>query len=477
MLGIDVKGMKSYVILKENNIYCPAVEVNKRGFTYEEAMDCVKTRNWSNVSLICLEDEIAKYQLKGNFIYKELLPEQSYVFWLWNNAYCNNNINGFSLPIKVNTNEEYVQKLKYVFDDYVKSLSVIPFCYEKDLISDVKLTCESIISVLQNLIQKNNRSAETELEKIILQFVNDNFIVSDLDKSYSFRGIAPFINLRTAGNDEKYEAMLKRELTFFRARIKKKETEAITELKQMVHVPYSHRQKTSEMRFSKKGEVCLYLGTTSYVCSAECKWDRKREDMFVSAFKPNALGKSVKILNMTISEALINGIYNRGINGNDAERRKLQNSMLRIFPLVIATSFSVMSIDRECKYEYLISQCLMKVINKIGIDGIAYLSMQGKDAFQYPQGVNLAMPAYDVTIEKQYGKCCNMFEMTYPHKFECKEGEAKSYINLWYDKCNECEKNEFMSKIELDGKFVFYGETEYGQFDDYLISQQFSEFN
>ena len=93
---------------------------------------------------------------------------------------------------------------------------------------------------------------------------------------------------------------------------------------------------------------------------------------------------------MTISQALINGIYHKRIDNSEI-KEKLQIMMLKIFPLIIATSFSVSEKNREIKYEYLISQALMKVINEIGI---AYLSMKGKDEFQYPQGVNLALRYY-----------------------------------------------------------------------------------
>ena len=91
------------------------------------------------------------------------------------------------------------------------------------------------------------------------------------------------------------------------------------------------------------------------------------DNLYASVFVPNEKGKKFKILNLTISQALINGM-------GDVDR-KLQNSMLKIFPLVIATSFSIKN-DERIKYQYLISQILMKVANENGIDGIAYLSMK-----------------------------------------------------------------------------------------------------
>ena len=86
--------------------------------------------------------------------------------------------------------------------------------------------------------------------------------------------------------------------------------------------------------------------------------------MFSSAFVPNASGKKLKILNLTISEALINGVMGKTKEDNcdNDVRTELQGTMLKIFPLVIATSFEICEKDREIRYEYLISQALMKVI-------------------------------------------------------------------------------------------------------------------
>lgn len=119
-------------------------------------------------------------------------------------------------------------------------------------------------------------------------------------------------------------------------------------------------------------------------------------------FVPNSIGKKLKILNLTISQALINGVYNK-ICCNYTIRRKIQNTMLKIFPLVIATSFSVNS-DEKVKYQYLLSQALMREANKNGIDGISYLSMKGENEFQYPKGVNLAIPAIDISEKNNYSE-------------------------------------------------------------------------
>ena len=86
--------------------------------------------------------------------------------------------------------------------------------------------------------------------------------------------------------------------------------------------------------------------------------------------------------------------------------------------------------EEEYKYHYLLSQSLMRVANKCGIDGIAYLSMQGEDEFQFPQGVNLAIPATDISENRRYSEKCEGFEISKPVKYQGQEEKnAQSYIN------------------------------------------------
>ena len=105
----------------------------------------------------------------------------------------------------------------------------------------------------------------------------------------------------------------------------------------------------------------------------------------------------------------MNGMIPR--DENNMEEKKIHNAMIRVFPLVIATMFSIKTSDDErakkynetIKYEYLLSQVLMNVLQKEGIDGVAYLSRQGNDDFQYPQMVCLAIPVTNINSEDEYG--------------------------------------------------------------------------
>ena len=159
--------------------------------------------------------------------------------------------------------------------------------------------------------------------------------------------------------------------------------------------------------------------------------------------------------------------------------------MLKLYPLLFSISFTVNEEDRKTKYEYLISQCLMKVMHEVGIDGIAYLSAHGENEFQYPQGVNLALPAYDISDGKQFSEYCSAFEISRPVKFDNQDSaESKSYINTIYKKYwfddnddgdadNDGDNNKFKnftSTVSQNGESIYYGETVFGKFDNYLCS-------
>lgn len=169
-----------------------------------------------------------------------------------------------------------------------------------------------------------------------------------------------------------------------------------------------------------KGKVCLYLGTTSCVCSKESRWNGV-DNLYLASFKFNEKGKKLKILNLVVTQSLLNGTIPRA--GCNSYCEKLHDAMIRVFPLVIATMFTITSSDEErkkadgenaIKAEYLLSEVLMNVLSKSGIDGGAYLSTQSKDEFQYPQMVCLAILVNDVSKDEEYGELINDFEMTLP---------------------------------------------------------------
>ena len=461
--------MKTYLLLHNGKICAPKLNVNQRGFWQYELEQVLQDDYFKDYNIICIEEEIKKYHLDDSEDNVWGLNDEVYHYKLWLNAYINNNLNNFSLPLTVESNSVYRKKLEQKFEEYINFLNRPAFIYESSTIEFVKEECKCILKALDSLIGSNKKVAENMLGKILDSFQNNIFLVSDLDKSYSFRGIAPFVGLQNKDYSALYETMMNADLTFYRVRTKPKDAkEDIADKEDILHLPYNLREKACSMRFTPAELPGLYLGSTTFICSKEVGWNKK-DELYASVFVPNDKGKKFKILNMAVSQALINGIYNRNSGYNEIQHN-LQNAMLKIFPLVMATSFSVQNEEKE-KHQYLISQELMRCASKNGIDGIAYLSMKGDDEFQYPQGINLAIPATDISENNLYSEKCSGFKISKPIMY-CKQtgGDKKSYINNIYTKQDPSGVESFPAKVCINGKKVFYGDTSYGKFDDYLVS-------
>lgn len=464
--------VKTYIHINKKN--GEILSRNRRGFYCKEKEKLIKEYGFKESDFLCVENEVEKYHLK-DFMKKSFgLKDEMYNFWLWNSAYNENNINGFSLPCKVETNAEYRAELEKILMQYIECLNKPPFIYS-GILNDIEQECSWLIKALDYLIEGENEKAENLIERVVDLLDIDSFFVSELDKSYSFRAIAPFATLQNVEYNKVYKKMMEENLTFFRVRTKQSSSlNNITNVEQMLHLPYNLREKAVSSRFSSAETPSLYLGTSSYICSKECKWNGI-DEMYVSVFVPNSRGKKFKILNLTISQALINGIYNRNLkDDNNQIRYKLQNDMLKIYSLVIATSFSVEK-QEETKFEYLLSQTLMKVVSKRGIDGIAYLSMKGENEFQYPQGVNLVIPATDISSDKPYSEKCDGFNVSEPVLYlKQKCNKKKSYVNEIFGPHDDII-GSVTPKMVIDGEQKPYSTTEFGEFDNYLVSHFFCQ--
>lgn len=378
------------------------------------------------------------------------------------------------LPLRCEKNCDYETCVKDTFHKLLVELEKPALQSSKE---DIERICNTIIDAFKASSQGDTNICDDLMKKLLKDYLNDPFYVSELDKSYAFRGVACFENLQVEGHDNVYKQMQNDQLSFFRGRtVKLNYNEKIEHRREMVHLPYSMLDRTSDLRFSEKGRVGLYLGVTSWICAKECKWDSSAENLYVSGFHFNEKGKKLKILNLCAFQSLLNGI------GNPYEDNTMHTKMLKIFPLIIATSVAIKDKDRDVKYEYLLSQSLMRVINQNGIDGIAYLSCQGEDDFDFPHAVCLAFPINDINEQKQYSKLCNCFDMTKPVKIKTtldSKMEKKSYIVRNFP-CYETtiegidSHENFTSKVYEKGKRIFYHDTMYSTIDEYIEWQLYS---
>lgn len=389
------------------------------------------------------------------------------------------NLKDFNCTYEAKSNVDYEIQLRSKFDDYIKAVDRPAFRKAGIFVEDIRCICQKIIEAYNVAKNEERDKAGEIIHGLLEEYKKEPFAVTSLDESYAFRGSAAFEELQNKDEKALNENMLRGDLNFFRARIVGKE-EKIRKVEDINYLAHSKRNLAKDLRFSSLNNICLYLGTTSYVCAKEGRWNGK-DNLFLASFKFNEKGKSLKIFNFVILQSFMNGVA----SDDNSWTRKLYSTMIKIYPLIIATMFTVKTDDeiRKNKYgekfkaEYLLSQLIIENLKKSGIDGIAYLSRQGKNDFQYPQMVCVAFPISDSNENDEYGKLKDCYELTRPVLFnEIKiDGiyRKRSYINEKFSKlCDESLGNfgNCIAKIDYDGNEVFYEDTSYSKFDDYLVN-------
>lgn len=235
----------------------------------------------------------------------------------------------------------------------------------------------------------------------------------------------------------------------------------------MLHVPLTKRSLISSNRFSLPGIPCLYIASTTYCCWKELE---EPSDMSIVALRVNECGKKLKILNLVITQNLINGVDCNPFQ----PMSELALKMRLFFPLVIATSVSTINRDK-CGYnpEYTISHLIMRCLKELNIDGVAYLSTRIDYEFQYPHGVNVAIPIFSESTQQEYGEICCYFEITDPLFFESVKDKAitetlrtKSYINAAF-------ADGVTSTIKYGGKCIPYSATTFSNIDNLMVGKSF----
>lgn len=419
--------MGLYVFINNNTLkYTRKDGYNPIPFTSED-LKYVNTD--SNFKIIDIVNDLG-LNVKKNEL--DSYQTQQEILYSWICRFKDNNINGFNLPIAINKNDEYLTTLKRKFKGFITALDTPAFRHENNLINDVTDICEKIIECYK-IASHDSESSLAIMRSIIKRFFDNEFLLCDLGQSYAFRGIAPFSKLHHTGYDIMYQKMMNEPLDFYRIR---SGNSVLSKKEDMLHIPYSKSNLVSEQRFSIKGRPCLYLGTSTYDCWMECR-NPKLDTVFISGFRPNKKGEKLKILNLAISEYLIDGIYQKELDKCDSMEHHLQNEMIRIFPLVMASSFLVKDdkLNRK-KVEYIIPHLIMNSLHACGFDGIAYLSKRANMDIQYPCAVNIALPAYDVCDNQEYSDICNCFTVTPPMKYvelAAKKTNSRNYLSKIYN--------------------------------------------
>lgn len=379
---------------------------------------------------------------------------------------------GFNLPLKIKNADDYACTVNTYLKAYFNQMERTPALSRiQNLLSDTSKTIEHICKAIDYERDGNTTIAKNHIMEILKECLRSPFFVSDLDKSYAFRGIAPYRELWPSMVDESfYYKQMHNPLTFFRCRIDNGK-DNIKSIKDMLHVPLNQLSKVSAGRYNLPGVPCLYLATTTYCCWKELSRPQK---MFVSAFKPTDTGKKLRILNMVFPNSLIHGIdYNPY-----GKMSSLSYDMRRLFPLVLASTVSVESTetnqgeDSHNKLEYTITNLIMQCLQELHIDGVAYITTKNSTEFQFPHGINLALPVFDTPVST-YGKICAKFELTSPELFDHENVDHRTMSNLktrsYINSVKWTEFTDFADSCKGQGR-CSYNDTPFSIIDDRVVN-------
>lgn len=374
-------------------------------------------------------------------------------------------LNDFSLPVHISSDNEYINSLDNVLCAYSKHIHSI-IGLQPETVKKTDSNIEAIKNILKLYFNGYIGDAITQTKLIIRDYVKEPYFVSDFDKSYAFRGIAPIKMLQKKfGYDkaysDQYKKMNETPISLFRGRISKE----VLDKEDMLHIPYNLREKVSTQRYSMSGIPCMYLTTSSLGSYLELG-NPNYKDFYLSSFQIES--NNVKLLNLCITQHTINGAAAGYVE--DYEIQHISN-LIEIFPLVIASSFVVdTKNERNFKTEYIIPQLIMMAINDLGIDAVAYLSVQMSDSYSYPHCVNIALPMKSASLYRKYSEFCNEIKFTKSTCFDdclipLGVSNSHSYINEIYN------ENDSNSKVEINNNICVYQDTIYSKVDDILVSQ------
>lgn len=339
------------------------------------------------------------------------------------------------LPITISDDNQYRDELKKYFQKYndwvaevldEKMNSSLRLAKENNLwqgIDFIRQELEkiegNILSAVDNYYSGQIFEAQSKICKLLSELIASDklgFLLSDIDRSYSTRLLAPFPDLQQTSIDNQkiYEKMNQAPLSFYRGR-----TGHMERHEEMLHIPLNKRDSVTTQRFSVPGTPCLYLGVSSYDIWREL--GRPSFDNFnVSAIrlKPISERGEIKILNLTSNTLFDLGLsHNLRINGVSQNTLNLLLAQIKIWPLVCATSFRVKNSAGSFHSEYIVSHLIMLCLPALKIDGVAYLSKQ-IESIEEPLAlqlmVNVAIPIISSNTKDTYGDICSMIEITDP---------------------------------------------------------------
>ena len=334
-------------------------------------------------------------------------------------------------PFVLDTDSEYFDSLKKKYNIVLnqaknagadaKSLKIINKFRNK------------ILEALQCYYRADIEKCNTIIRNLIKNIGGDSLAVSLLRDSYAFPG-------ERGG-----------EIQFFRCRIGNPSSNYA--VKDMLHLPLRLRAKSGNYRFSIPGNPGLYLANSSYGCWIETGFPAET-DFNVS---PVLLDGTQKILNLAVSIRDFHAL--RGFKEDQV------HCWIKLFMLVIATSFRIEEMGRTFKSEYIISQSIMMACKRLGYDGVAYYSKRVYDEIFALCAVNIAL---FVNYKGEYSDIVRHMKMDDAFNYGLYKQLYASRTHVDYEL--RSARTGFITNIGNYEKQYQYTETKFADFDKFLFA-------
>lgn len=326
--------------------------------------------------------------------------------------------------------------------DYLKDLSkrmMIVFNQAKKAGADaesIKIITkfrDKIIEAMKCYYRADIAKCNTIIRNLIRDIGDDPLAVNALNSSYAFPGMAD------------------QELQFFRCRTGNPSNRFSA--KDMLHLPCSLRAKSGNYRFSIPGNPSLYLANTSYGCWIETGYPADI-DFNVS---PVLLDRTQKIFNLVVAVRDFSHL-------NELESKSV-HTWLKLFMLMIATSYRIKENGRTFNSEYIISQSIMMACKKLGYDGLAYYSKRVEDEAFARCAINLVL---FVEYDKEYSSIVNHMKMDDSLNYSIYKKLLPSLDYKTYPL--RSVETGFITNIGNYDRQFPYRETEFFEFDQFLFA-------
>lgn len=247
--------------------------------------------------------------------------------------------------------------------------------------------------------------------------------------------------------------------------------ESLNKRREMFHVPFDKRQLITKQRYSIEGFPCLYLAGCAYTAWLEL--NRPQFDtIWASSFRPT---KEIDLLDLSFTVDYLE------MHFKEYEINHLK-SLLKLYLLVISTSYRVKFPSAYFHEEYIMSGLLLQWIstNKKFL-GIRYLStkLEYYDTNKLWCTSNIVVPPYEYDFKEKYNDYLKrLFVLTLPQHWSV----LMSYSNAGSVACLECGGDFFKEKTPLPSNgvdssdnldfFIFsnYNATWFYNVDGYLRS-------